>query len=53
MNCNNKKIYYRYNLDPMNEFEDHTLWKVLEEIQLSRKIEEMKQGLNAPITGTN
>lgn len=36
----------------MNEHEDHELWKVLEEIQLSKKIEEMNQGLYAPITGT-
>ena len=40
----------RSNLDPFNEHEDHKLWKVLEDIQLNKKIEEMNQGLNAPIT---
>ena len=40
----------RSNLDPFEEHEDDRLWKVLEEVQLKKKVEEGGLGLYGPIT---
>ena len=34
----------RSNLDPFDEHADNSLWRVLEEIQLNKKIEDMNEG---------
>ena len=40
----------RSNLDPFDEHDDDKLWKVLEEVQLKKKVEEGGLGLYGPIT---
>ncbi|KFM61594.1 Multidrug resistance-associated protein 5, partial [Stegodyphus mimosarum] len=39
----------RYNLDPLNEFEDEILWKVLSEVDMKSKISSLEGGLEAYI----
>ncbi|GFY57332.1 multidrug resistance-associated protein 5 [Trichonephila inaurata madagascariensis] len=39
----------RYNLDPLNEFEDEMLWKVLAEVDMKSKISALEGGLDAVV----
>ncbi|VVC32363.1 Hypothetical protein CINCED_3A001687 [Cinara cedri] len=40
----------RKNLDPFNEYSDHVLWNILEEVQLKDIVEDLPVGLNAKIS---
>ncbi|XP_015928465.1 ATP-binding cassette sub-family C member 12 [Parasteatoda tepidariorum] len=39
----------RYNLDPMGEYEDEILWKVLSEVDMKLKISSLDGGLDSPV----
>ncbi|XP_046668507.1 ATP-binding cassette sub-family C member 4-like [Homalodisca vitripennis] len=39
----------RKNLDPFDEYSDHTIWSALEEVELKEVIEDLPQGLNSKI----
>ncbi|XP_054272057.1 probable multidrug resistance-associated protein lethal(2)03659 [Macrosteles quadrilineatus] len=40
----------RKNLDPFDEYSDHTLWSALEEVEMKEVIEDLSDGLNSKIS---
>ncbi|XP_025202348.1 probable multidrug resistance-associated protein lethal(2)03659 isoform X2 [Melanaphis sacchari] len=40
----------RNNLDPFNEYQDHVLWKALDEVELKTVVDDLSDGLNLKIS---
>lgn len=43
----------RENIDPFNEMDDDTIWKVLEEVNLKKHVEDMDKKLDMTVSESN